>query len=112
MSHIKKIIFSDVIVGERMTLTLTEFEERYHVDEDFLDEMLEHGLIDATPDPKTDPEKIVLDSGALHRVESALRLRRDLEVNMPGIALVLDLLEELQHARGELQILRRQVGDE
>jgi chaperone modulatory protein CbpM len=110
MPHIKKIIFSDVIVGENVTLTLTEFEERYHVDETFLDEMLEHGLIDFTPEQKS-AEKIVLDSGALHRVESALRLRRDLEVNMPGIALVLDLLEELQDARGELQILRRQVGD-
>jgi chaperone modulatory protein CbpM len=112
MPPIKKIIFSDVIVGEKMTLTLTEFEERYHVDETFFNEMLEHGLIDPTPEAKIDPERIVLDSLALHRIESALRLRRDLEVNMPGIALVLDLLEELRHARGELQILRRHVGDE
>ncbi len=107
MPHIKSIIFSDVIVGEKMTLTLTEFEHRYNVDEAFLNEMLEHGMLVAN---KSEAEKMILDIEGLHRIESALRLRRDLEVNMPGIALVLDLLDQLHHVQGELQVLRKQVG--
>ena len=33
------------------------------------------------------------------RVHSAIRLQRDLGVNLAGIALVLDLLEELKYLR-------------
>ena len=106
MHHIKQIIFSDVIVNEKVTLTITEFEHRYAVDEAFLNEMLEHGLIEPR---QPSPEEMVLDRQALQRIESATRLRRDLEVNMPGIALVLDLMDELHHMQDELELLRRQI---
>jgi chaperone modulatory protein CbpM len=108
MRQMKTIIFSDVLVGEMMTLTLTEFEKQYQVDEAFLNEMLDHGLIEPT---QLETEKMVFDIQALQRIQSALRLQRDLEVNMPGIGIVLDLMDELHHAREELQILRRQIGD-
>jgi chaperone modulatory protein CbpM len=37
------------------------------------------------------------------RVRSALRLQRDLGVNLAGIALALDLMEELESLRAELK---------
>ena len=40
----------------------------------------------------------------LHRVQAALRLQRDLGVNIPGCALALDLIEELERLR---MLLRR-----
>jgi chaperone modulatory protein CbpM len=44
-------------------------------------------------------------SGAsLIRARSALRLQHDLGLNLAGIALVLDLLEELDHLRIQLQV--------
>jgi chaperone modulatory protein CbpM len=36
-------------------------------------------------------------------VRSALRLQRDLGVNLAGIALALDLMEELDNLRAELK---------
>jgi chaperone modulatory protein CbpM len=44
---------------------------------------------------------------ALRRARIALRLERDLGVNLPGVALALDLLEELQRLRRERETERR-----
>jgi chaperone modulatory protein CbpM len=41
----------------------------------------------------------------VRRVEIALRLQRDLQVNLAGAALALDLLEETQRLRARLQSL-------
>jgi chaperone modulatory protein CbpM len=43
---------------------------------------------------------------ALRRARLAVRLERDLELNLPGVALALDLVEELQQLRRELQARR------
>lgn len=37
---------------------------------------------------------------AIRRVRTAVRLQRDLRVNLPGCGLVLDLLDELEELRG------------
>lgn len=44
---------------------------------------------------------------SLVRVRSALRLHRDLGVNLAGIALALDLMEELDALREQLKITQR-----
>ena len=41
----------------------------------------------------------------LRRARVALRLARDLEINPPGVALVLDMLEEIESLRA--QVARR-----
>jgi chaperone modulatory protein CbpM len=43
---------------------------------------------------------------ALRRARLAVRLERDLELNLAGVALALDLLEELQELRRELKARR------
>ena len=37
----------------------------------------------------------------------ALRLQRDLEINLPGVALALELMEELERLRRELRMGRQ-----
>ncbi len=48
----------------------------------------------------------VFQETCLVRVRSALRLHRDLGVNLAGIALALDLMEELENLRSQLKIMR------
>ena len=43
---------------------------------------------------------------ALRRVRRALRLERDLELNLAGVALALDLMDELEQLRNELRARR------
>ena len=49
--------------------------------------------------------------GELRRLMRAVRVRRELEVELPNLALVVDLLDALERQRRELARLRRQLGD-
>jgi chaperone modulatory protein CbpM len=106
MRHITQIILSDALNEETLTFTLAEFSEQYDVQEKMLFEMLEHSLIE--PQELT-AEGLYIDVRALRRMQSAVRLQRDLDINLPGIALVLELVEQLEHVRGELEILQRHI---
>ena len=41
----------------------------------------------------------------VHRAQRALRLQRDLGVNLPGVALALQLMDEMEHLRARLQAM-------
>ena len=43
----------------------------------------------------------IINIADLQRAKTALRLQRDLEVNLAGVALVLDLLDELEELRAQ-----------
>lgn len=43
----------------------------------------------------------------LHRLVRAVRVRRELEVELPDLALVVDLLETIERQKRELDVLRR-----
>lgn len=47
----------------------------------------------------------------VRRAQRAMRLRRDLELNLAGTALALELLDELERLRERLRALERQVGN-
>jgi chaperone modulatory protein CbpM len=44
------------------------------------------------------------------RLHRALRLQQDLEVNLPGIALTMNLLEELDELRSRIRVLERKLS--
>jgi chaperone modulatory protein CbpM len=44
--------------------------------------------------------------GALRRARIAARLQRDLELNLVGVALALDLMDEIRHLRREIRARR------
>jgi chaperone modulatory protein CbpM len=46
----------------------------------------------------------------VRRARRALRLRRDLELNLAGTALALDLLDEIEELRERVRVLERQLG--
>ncbi|NCA68531.1 MAG: MerR family transcriptional regulator [Sphingobacteriia bacterium] len=56
------------------------------------------------------PEEWRFDGIEIRRARRAVRLQRDLELNLPGTALALDLLEELECLRERLRILEHQLG--
>ena len=57
-------------------------------------------------EPQGDDMRLWRFSGAsLVRARSALRLQHDLGVNLAGIALALDLMEELESLRAQMKII-------
>ena len=93
-----------VLIEETTTISFVEVCQRYNIPEELLLEMLEQGLF---PNQPTEPQQVALDQKALRRLESAFRLHRDLGVNLPGVALALDLLDEIAQMRKELEILHK-----
>ena len=52
------------------------------------------------------PEQWRFSGRSLSRVRVAARLRRDLEINPPGVALALDLLDEIEQLEARLRRIR------
>jgi chaperone modulatory protein CbpM len=87
------------IVDERMEVTLAELCRACAADAEQIFEMVEIGLLE----PRGGGTAEWRFSGvALYRARTALRLRRDLQVNLAGAALALDLLEEIRSLRRRL----------
>lgn len=90
-------------VIEDDNLTLEQLYDACGVQPDWVISLIEESIIE----PQGDETHLWRFSGAsLARVRSALRLQRDLGVNLAGIALALDLMEELEHLRARLKTMR------
>lgn len=69
-------------------------------------EMVEAGIIDARGDK---PASWRFSAVSVMRSRKALRLQRDLEINIPGVAVTLDLLDEVESLRARVQSLSQQL---
>lgn len=100
----KDKILTGVLIEETTTYSFIEVCQKYQIPKELLIEMIEQGLFS---NKTTQLEQIALDQKELLRIESAFRLHQDLGINLPGVALALDLLEEIEKMRHELDILRK-----
>ncbi len=66
-------------------------------------EFVEEGVLEVAA---IDAEEWRFRGGALRRARIAVRLQRDLELNLVGVALALDLMEEIQQLRREIRARR------
>ena len=104
----KQTIITGVLVDEHTTISFVDICQNYDISEDMLLEMIEHGLVQQ---PSATLKVIQVDRDTLSRIQSARRLQDDLGVNVPGAVLALELLDQLEQIRHELQILKRHVHE-
>ncbi len=90
------------LLDEEIELTLGELCRACRLPADEVIEMVEQGLIDPRG---REPVRWRFTGMSLRRVRCAQRLQRDLGVNMPGAALAIDLLDELERLRMRLRRL-------
>jgi len=89
-------------VIEEDSLTLGQLCRACGVHADWIISLVEEGIIE----PQCEDIRLWRFSGAsLVRARIALRIQRDLGVNLAGIALVLDLIEELEGLRAHMKTL-------
>jgi chaperone modulatory protein CbpM len=86
------------IVEETLVLSVAELSRIMSVDERHIVELVEEGVISVL---QIDASNWRFSGAALRRARIALRLEGDLGVNLPGVALALELLEELEQLRRE-----------
>jgi chaperone modulatory protein CbpM len=98
MSENDSNIVTGMIIDEEISLTLDEVCRACATETTVIVALVEEGVLEpSTPDGETD--KWVFSGSNLRRARIALRLRRDLEINLAGIALMLDLLDEIESLR-------------
>jgi chaperone modulatory protein CbpM len=89
-----------VIVEEEVRFTLIELSRACRVGVDQLAALVDEGVVTPSGDASRSWH---FDGVALRRVRTALRLARDLQLNAGATALVLDLLDEIDALKAQLQ---------
>ena len=87
---------SGTVLDENTRCGLKELCRLCGVNEEMVREMINEGLISSQG---TSPLQWRFDYIEIRRIQTAVRLQRDLRINLPGCALALDLLEELEELR-------------
>lgn len=95
-----------ILTGRRLddeeTLSLAELCRTCAVHADRILDLIDEGILE----PKgADPRRWRFSGSNLQRARIAVRLQRDLDINLPGVALALDLLEEIDRLERQLRRL-------
>lgn len=90
------------------TFSLYEICERGECHAEYVIKLVNYGVI-APVEEGPEVRQWQFDLEALARLRKALRLQRDLKINLPGLAMSLELLDEIQDMRRELDRLNQQL---
>lgn len=88
-------------------LSLNELCERCGLQQALVVELVELGLV--TPETVT-PDRWQFQLSVVPTLHQAVRLRRELDLDWQGVAVAMDLLEQLQALRQQVNSLERQLG--
>jgi len=84
------------VLDETVEFSLQQICHSCDVDTEVITAMVTEGIIEPGATGAGDWR---FNGVMLKRVQIAVRLQRDLDVNLPGVAVILDLLEELESLR-------------
>lgn len=90
-----------------MQLDIHEFCQCAELPQSVLLEIVEHGIVE--PSGST-PEQWRFSTHSLAIVKRAFRLQVELQIEWAGVALALQLLDDLEHLRAENSHLRRRLS--
>ncbi|AWY01535.1 hypothetical protein A8139_17385 [Marinomonas primoryensis] len=92
---------------EHVLFTLEEVCERCGTHTQMIVEMVEYGIVEPIEQPLLDDW--YFNSQALVRLQRAQRLMNGLKLNLSGVALSLELLDEIDGLQQHIAVLRRQL---
>ena len=90
------------VLDERYELSITEICRACAGTTEWVFELVEEGVLEPL-DPASDDWRFP--GSSLARARAAMRLQRDLGVNLAGAALALDMLDEIDRLRSRLERL-------
>ncbi|MFN2329568.1 MAG: chaperone modulator CbpM [Chromatocurvus sp.] len=109
--HVLTVVVSD---EDGSSFTLREICERGECHAEFVIKLVDYGII-SPREELCEAQQWQFDVAALSRLQKALRLQRDLKMNLPGLAMSLELLDEVEEMRRELARLndrmRQMMGE-
>lgn len=96
-------VLTGVVLDDSTLVTFTELCQSCDVGGDVVAEMVELGILEPTGG---DPGDWCFAAVGLRRATTAVRLQRDLGVNLAGAALALELLDRIERLEARLRALR------
>jgi chaperone modulatory protein CbpM len=99
MTDIKLRMTETLLVETHVSFTLLTLCQASGADQAQVQALVDEGLLQPSG---PGPEHWCFGGAALPLTRRALRLARDLELSLPGVALVMDLLAEIEQLRARL----------
>lgn len=98
-------ILEGILLDDKTELTMDELCKACSSSEDWLIELVEEGAIEPIGHHviRTQAAQWRFPASSLQRVQVAMRLQRDLDINLSGIALALDLINEIEELKSRLR---------
>jgi len=93
---------SGTILEEQTELTLADVSRACAVHAEYIIELVEEGVLAPTGRA---PSSWRFTGVHMHRATMSLRLQRDLRINLAGVALVLQLLDEVEALRARIRAM-------
>jgi chaperone modulatory protein CbpM len=93
------------VVEEEVHMSIVEISQATRAPEELIMSWVSEGVLSPAG---SSPEDWRFSGESLKRAKTAAHLTHDLELNTPGVALALDLLEEISRLRN--QLLRQNLG--
>jgi chaperone modulatory protein CbpM len=95
-------VLTGTLIEDDSLFTLAELCRSCGVHAEVIADMIEYGIIEPSGDTAT-ATQWRFSGGCLWRVTTVVRLQRDLDLNMAGAALALDLIDEVRELRRQLK---------
>lgn len=94
--------FAICILEEQTQLTLADLCRACAVHAERIIELVDVGVLEPRG---REPSRWIFGGASLHRARAALRLQHDLEIDLAGAALALELLDEIASLRARLRAM-------
>jgi chaperone modulatory protein CbpM len=105
MTSTKITWIEGAIVEDEVHMSIVEISQAVRAPEDLILSWVSEGVLSPAG---SSPEDWRFSGDSLKRAKTAAHLTHDLELNTPGVALALDLLDEITRLRN--QLLREHLG--
>lgn len=104
MAQGNEITVTGIVLEEAQTISLGEVCRSCDVTAEYVIALVDEGLLEPLG---RQPAEWQFPVAAVPRIHVAMRLQQDMALNLPGVALALDLLDEMQALRSRVRVLER-----
>ena len=104
----KHRVVTGVILDEQTELTVSDLCRSCSVRREKIMALVEEGIL--TPTTRQPDDVYTFSGGSVKRAKRALQLQRELELDLSGVAVALELLEEIEQLRSTLRLYEEARG--
>jgi chaperone modulatory protein CbpM len=94
--------FSGLLLDEHTQLSLYELSQACDVHAEWIIELVNEGILEPQG---MDMRHWQFSGISLRKTQTCIRLKQDLDLNLPGVALAVQLLEEIETLRNRLRAI-------